>query len=451
MQNDFFSYYRPSNDILTEIWRTCIFVLDTNVLLGLYRYPKEAHDKLIGTFSQVADRLWIPHQVALEYQENRLSVISEQLGKYDDVAKIINETQSNLESKINDLQLKRRHSVIDPEGFLNKVSQIFEEFQTELENLKKAQPDISDDDVIRSDIDKLLENKVGSPLTSDELKKLYDEGKERYEQRRPPGYLDKGKSKQEEQFYFTGDLVIKREFGDLIIWSQIIKEAANKKMEHIIFITDDDKDDWWWNYKGKTIGARPELVEEIKQKASVKSFYMYNSARFLKYAKEFLGAEINQETINQVKEISELQKNLMSRFPLSRLRIEQIEHFVYQWFQTRYFDNCEVIHNDRFPDFTFLKDNQKIACEIKYFRDPRNIFHRWRELAYRAFYEIAKGNFDAFYIAFVIDHDTNSELQRWIKNLEIPKGVKILFFEAFINDNGNVDDLHFIRELFNNE
>ncbi len=64
-----------------------LYWTDTNVLLGLYRYPKEAHDELIRTFNQIEDRLWIPHQVALEYQENRLSVISEQLGKYDDVVK----------------------------------------------------------------------------------------------------------------------------------------------------------------------------------------------------------------------------------------------------------------------------------------------------------------------------------------------------------------------------
>ena len=40
MQNFFPGYYRPSEDDLTAIWRKCIFVLDTNVLLGLYRYPK---------------------------------------------------------------------------------------------------------------------------------------------------------------------------------------------------------------------------------------------------------------------------------------------------------------------------------------------------------------------------------------------------------------------------
>lgn len=450
MQNNFSGYYRLSDDVLTEIWSKCIFVLDTNVLLGLYRYPKEAHDELIKTFNQISNRLWIPHQVALEYQENRLSVISEQLGKYDDVTKVVNEAQLNLENRINELQLRRRHSVINPEGFLNRASQIFREFQAELEKLKKEQPDISDDDLVRSDIDKLLENKIGTPLTSDELKNLYDEGKERYEQLRPPGYLDKGKSKQDEQFYFFDNLVIRREFGDLIIWYQIIKEAVSQKTEHIIFITDDDKDDWWWTYKGKTIGARPELVQEIKQKAGVKSFYMYSSARFLKYAKEFLGAEINQETINQVKEISELQKSIQPRSSSGPYLMEQISEFVYRWLQSRYSDGYEIIRNERFPDFTVVKENQRIAYEVKY--TPRPIFgNRYREFVYRGFYEISQGRFDVFYFAFVFDPNKSSEVERLFRNLEIPKGVRIQIFEAFKDSKGNVVDLHFTNELSDNQ
>lgn len=449
MQNSFSGYYRPSKDVLTEIWSKCIFILDTNVLLGLYRYPKDAYDEFINTFSQISDRLWIPHQVALEYQENRLNVISEQLEKFDNVAKILSDTQADLERQINVLQLKRRHSVIDPEGFLSKVSDVFREFQANLETMKTEQPDISDDDLVRSDIDKLLENKIGSPLNSDELKKLYDEGKERYEQRRPPGYLDKGKSKQDEQYHFWGDLVIRREFGDLIVWYQLIKEASIKKAEHVIFITDDDKDDWWWKYKGKTIGARPELVQQIQQKANVKSFYMYNSARFLKYAKEFLGAIINQETINQVREISELQKSQSKRFLTAQNRSWQIEQFFYKWLQFK-FDGYEIIQNDRFPDFIVLKENQKIAFEVKYVRDPRNIILRWRDIGYRGFYEVSKGKYSIFYIAFVIDHDANTEIPRLVKNLEIPEGVRIQIFEAFIIGDENVVDLHFVKELPDN-
>ena len=46
---------------------------------------------------------------------------------------------------------------------------------------------------MRNQIDELLEGKVGSPLPPSELEKVYQDGKTRYEQKRPPGYEDVAK------------------------------------------------------------------------------------------------------------------------------------------------------------------------------------------------------------------------------------------------------------------
>jgi hypothetical protein len=51
-------------------------VFDTNVLLNLYRLP-DGPDSTLKVFGQIQERLWIPHQVALEFQTNRITVISE--------------------------------------------------------------------------------------------------------------------------------------------------------------------------------------------------------------------------------------------------------------------------------------------------------------------------------------------------------------------------------------
>ncbi len=112
----------------------------------------------------------------------------------------------------------------------------------------------------------------------------------------------------------------------------------------------------------------------------------------------------------------------------------------------RYFEDQEN-KKRRLPDLTLVKDNQKIGFEIKYIRDARFMLQRLRDYVYRGFYEISQGRCDILYITVVVDHDKNSELQRWIKRFEIPKGVKILILEAFTNDEGNVVDLHFVKEL----
>lgn len=128
MKQIFRNYYRLSNDEFAELWKNCIFVLDTNILLNLYRFPSEARDDLIRALDRVRDRLWIPHQVALEYQENRLTVIAEQIKKFNDVKSLIQNIQKNLENELNNLQLRKRHAYINPDNLTTIVQQAFDEY-----------------------------------------------------------------------------------------------------------------------------------------------------------------------------------------------------------------------------------------------------------------------------------------------------------------------------------
>ena len=162
MKAVFPGYYRLSDYELSELWKDCLFVLDANVLLNLYRYPEKAREDFINVFAQISNRLWVPHHVALEYQANRLNVITEQIKKFDDVNKILSDSKDNLKSKLDALQLKKRHSVIDPESFLNKVETVFDEFRQGLDLLEKEQPDVFTDDKLREQIDLFLEGRVGS-------------------------------------------------------------------------------------------------------------------------------------------------------------------------------------------------------------------------------------------------------------------------------------------------
>ncbi|GAI32387.1 unnamed protein product, partial [marine sediment metagenome] len=282
MKKTFFGFYRPTDDEFSELWKSCVFVLDANALLNLYRYSKETRDDLLTILRKISDRLWIPHQAVLEYQENRLDIIAEQLKKYEDVKQVLREVKNKLTGDLGHLQLSKRHPLIDPNSLLEKVNTIFTEFTQELEKLEQKQPDVTDDDKLRNEIDALLRGKVGSPPESqEELDKIYEEGEKRYRDKRPPGYMDVDKAKDDKDAYLYGGLSLKRTYGDLILWYQIIKEAQIRaEFKKIIFITDDDKEDWWWivDSKGeKTIGPRPELVEEISSKAGVSLFYMYNS------------------------------------------------------------------------------------------------------------------------------------------------------------------------------
>ena len=89
-------------------------------------------------------------------------------------------------------------------------------------------------------------------------------------------------------------------FGDGIVWFQTIDYAKHNK-KPVIFVTGDTKVDWWRRKHGKTLGPKPELIDEIYTKAGV-SFYMYRVEVFIERAKEFLNVQVSEETIKEVKE-----------------------------------------------------------------------------------------------------------------------------------------------------
>jgi hypothetical protein len=77
-------------------------------------------------------------------------------------------------------------------------------------------------------------------------------------------------------------------------------EKAKTTPKPFILVTDDTKDDWWLEKHGKTIGPRPELVEEILSKGAT-SFYMYRSHRFLTEAGKFFKFQVNEDAVQEIR------------------------------------------------------------------------------------------------------------------------------------------------------
>jgi hypothetical protein len=157
MKNLLRGYYHLDKDEFKEIWEKCIFVFDTNALLNLYRYPTDTSDEFISVLNSLKDRIWLPHYVALEYQNNRINVIQEQVDKFDDVKNDLNKFQKDLENKF--ISLKKRHSIIDPTAFLEQTKKIFSEFEEKVDNRKKELPNFLEEDSIRQELDKILTGK----------------------------------------------------------------------------------------------------------------------------------------------------------------------------------------------------------------------------------------------------------------------------------------------------
>ncbi|MND58164.1 hypothetical protein D3C76_627280 [compost metagenome] len=299
-----------------EIWKTAVFVFDTNVLLNLYRYQERTREELLEALDKLSNRIWIPHHVALEFQRNRLTVIAAQGRRFSEIRKVIEKAKTDLTNGINNLQLSKRHTLIDPEPLIIGFDELTENFLQELDKLQQSQQTLKAPDPIKNRVEAMFEGKVGQAFTSQEdVDKLNKIAELRYKSKIPPGYMDKEKDKNEPDDFSHNGLIYKKKYGDYILWSQLLAYSAESKPQKLIFITDDAKEDWWNQIEldgPKTIGPRAELIEEAFRLGKLDTFLMYKPEGFLKFAKQFLAAEVSDDTLREVRDVSLQRKKTQS-------------------------------------------------------------------------------------------------------------------------------------------
>ncbi len=288
MKDLFPGHFKESERRLREVWGTSLFVFDANILLNLYRYSDTTRSEFLRILEKIKDRAWIPHRAAEEYLNNRLSVIEQQERSYD-------ETKKSIESLKSDLENARQHPFVSNRT-MTKVVRVFDELCEELNKNKAVHTNRISNDEIKESVSAIFENRVGSPYEKDRLVELISEGEERYRQKIPPGFKDGSKSGDSEIFVEQC-----RKYGDLIVWTQVIEKAIESG-KGVVLVTDDKKEDWWEKFKGRTVGPRPELVKEFKDRTN-STFHMYQADRFLELARENLDEQVSDEIVEEIREV----------------------------------------------------------------------------------------------------------------------------------------------------
>lgn len=82
------------------------------MLLSVYRFAPKAREELLSTLRTLGNRVWVPHQVGLEFHRNRLEVMAERRATYDTVLSANDlhkqTAQTDLEGKIRSLSRSLR-------------------------------------------------------------------------------------------------------------------------------------------------------------------------------------------------------------------------------------------------------------------------------------------------------------------------------------------------------
>jgi len=137
----------------------------------------------------------------------------------------------------------------------------------------------------------VFEGRIGEAIDEKDYEKLVQEGKKRIEKGIPPGFEDKNKS---------GD----KGLGDFVLWKQVLAYAKEQDKD-VVFVTEDAKKDWWLESRGKTLGPRPELINEFHG-VTGKKVLILRVASFLKEWEKEPKNKISKKAIEEISASTEI-------------------------------------------------------------------------------------------------------------------------------------------------
>ncbi|MBN9326882.1 MAG: hypothetical protein BGO38_15685 [Cellulomonas sp. 73-145] len=270
---------------MARLWDTGIVALDANALLNVYRYTRSTRDDFLSLLSSFGDRLWLPRQAAQEFHENRLKVMSDLLSAPTVILDGVTKAKNVFSESTGQF---RYHPELDATALRKEFADALAPLVGRLEDVKRdadgqaAHSPLADQLLDR--ITNLFRGKIGGGFEEQDLETIYKEGVDRYSRRIPPGYKDAEKPEP-------------RRYGDLVIWKEILRKAAESSMP-MILVTDDRKEDWWWEHQGKTIGPRVELVTEFAAQAGQR-IHLYSPEAFLRVANERDKSSVSSNSIDE--------------------------------------------------------------------------------------------------------------------------------------------------------
>ncbi|MFJ8730912.1 PIN domain-containing protein [Streptomyces bauhiniae] len=305
MFDGFEAYRTPADHDYRSVLRSGLVVLDTNVLLDLYRMNARVREDMLTVLKSISARLWVPHQVLVEFWRNRQSeeLITYHEKKAATAAEVLRNSITRSRNALNewarnvhigdniDIVLPMHEQLDSAEKLCQGIVEILEDQAN-----KDRVPGIRGthtDPVIKA-LETLLDQRVGAPYPPERYIEEVQRAKERADQKIPPGYKDfEGGKKDDEDAA-----------GDYLVWCQLIDAARHHKTD-VLFVTRDLKEDWWRKASSQAIRLpRIELVNELRNLTGLRLLMVEPSTLMQQASKVFrLEKQVDQHSVDALRHL----------------------------------------------------------------------------------------------------------------------------------------------------
>lgn len=158
---------------------------------------------------------------------------------------------------------------------IEEIQNIINNFEVGHKTEIQLNIDFLENDRVKEFVDFLdTEGRIGVEVTFSTRLSILQEGKIRFDNLIPPGYMDREKDGQDK-------------YGDLFVWKSVLT-MAKEQNANIIFVCNDLKEDWWKKDKEIPINLREELLKEFKEVNPFLDIQFLTLEKFFSYIAEEL-------------------------------------------------------------------------------------------------------------------------------------------------------------------
>jgi hypothetical protein len=278
--------------ILTR--KKVIIAFDTNILLNLYRYEKTITSDIISQIKSLKRNgffnVWLPHQVALEFNLQRKSTFKKQERA---IHSIENEFKSFKKTIEGLSKIGGKNSEVFP--LKKELGVHFDQIGNIIKSHLPKENNVGNVDPVINHVYDIFDGVVGDSYSPEAMSNIEKEGEYRFSNNIPPGFDDDGK----DITYSYSGTSINAKYGDLILWKQLIDQARKEELT-VVLVTGDVKPDWQSKEFSR---VRPDLITEFKLKTG-QDFYALTLPQFQHFFDSKLKRKLKEQTTNKIIELT---------------------------------------------------------------------------------------------------------------------------------------------------
>jgi multidrug efflux pump subunit AcrA (membrane-fusion protein) len=244
-------YFRPDPTRTEAAFEQGVIITDTNVLLNVLRYSPSARDELLAVLTEIQNRVFVPYQVAVEYNRNRVQVVDDRRAELEQTEAEIEKIRTLVRTTVNSYASRRiigEDNIARLDQAARDLSSALDLAQQEAEASYDLDPDemVGFKDTLTTQLEVIFGDRVGERPSDSQLASDSAEAQRRQKERLAPGFKDKSD-------------------GDYLWWAEVLRSPLIQGRPVVVVSDDAAKGDWRFEQRGMNVGPHPILLADIRR------------------------------------------------------------------------------------------------------------------------------------------------------------------------------------------